>query len=70
MCLSTVCMDTGDTQKEIMQDVARIEAEGNGFWLSDLFGEKTFVEGTIQSIDLVEENRVILTNSLTTSSQS
>jgi len=62
MCLSTVCMDTGGTQKDIMQDVARIEAEGEGFWLSDLFGEKTFVKGSIQSIDLVEENRVILTD--------
>jgi len=62
MCLSTVCMDTGGTQKEIMRDVASIEAEGEGFWLSDLFGEKTFVEGAIQSIDLVNENRVILTD--------
>lgn len=62
MCLSTVSMHTGDTQKDIMQDVARIEAEGKGFWLIDLFGQKTFVEGTIQSIDLVEENRVILTD--------
>jgi predicted RNA-binding protein len=65
MCLSTVCMDTGDTQKEIMKDVARIEAEGSGFWMIDLFGEKTFVEGNIQSIDLVDENRVILTSSFT-----
>lgn len=62
MCLSTVRMDTGDRQKEIMQDVARIEAEGSGFWLVDLFGEKTFVEGAIQIIDLVDENLVILTN--------
>ncbi len=38
MCLSTVCMNTGDTQKEIVRNVARIEAEGRGFWLIDLFG--------------------------------
>jgi len=62
MCLSTVWLDTADTRKEIMQDVARIEAEGEGFWLSDLFGEKTFVKGSIQSIGLVEENLVILTD--------
>jgi len=62
MCLSTVRMDTDDSQKEIMQDVARIEAEGAGFWLIDLFGEKTFVEGAIQSVDLVDENLVILTS--------
>jgi len=62
MCLSNVCMETGDGHKEIMRDVARIEAEGPGFWLINLFGDKTFVEGAIQSIDLVDESRVILTN--------
>lgn len=62
MCLSNVCMEAGDVKKEIMQNVARIEAEGSGFWLINLFGEKNFVEGTIQSIDLVDENLVILTN--------
>ena len=62
MCLSNVCMDTGDLQKEIMRDVARLEAEGSSFWLINLFGEKTFVKGTIQSIDLVDENLVILSN--------
>jgi len=62
MCLSTVCMNTGDTQKEIMRNVARIEAEGRGFWLIDLFGQKTFIQGAIQSINLVEENLVMLTN--------
>ncbi len=62
MCLSTVCMNTGDTQKEIMRNVARIEAEGRGFWLIDLFGQKTFIQGAIQSIKLVDENLVMLTN--------
>jgi len=46
-------MDSGNEQKEIMKDVARIEAEGRGFWLINLFGEKTFIEGTIQTINLV-----------------
>jgi predicted RNA-binding protein len=53
MCLSTAYMDLGNEQKEIMKDVARIEAEGRGFWMINLFGEKTFIEGTIQTIDLV-----------------
>ena len=53
MCLSTVYMDSGNESQKIMKDVARIEAEGRGFWLIDLFGEKTFIEGTIQTIDLV-----------------
>lgn len=62
MCLSNVCMDTGDLQKEIMRDVGRIEAEGEGFWLTNLFGEKVFIKGSIQSIDLVDKNLIILSN--------
>lgn len=53
MCLSTIHKVWGNEQKEIMKDVARIEAEGAGFWASDLFGERTFVEGMIKSIDFV-----------------
>lgn len=45
-----------------MRDVGRIEAEGEGFWLTNLFGEKVFIEGSIQSIDLIDENLIILTN--------
>ena len=60
MCLSTVYMDSGNEQKEIMKDVARIEAEGNGFWLIDLFGEKTFVKGTIKTVSLMDGHFVML----------
>ena len=31
MCLSTVYLNSGDEKKEIMKEVARIEAEGQGF---------------------------------------
>jgi len=48
-----VYMDSGSEPQKIMKDVARIEAEGRGFWLIDLFGEKTFIEGAIQTVDLV-----------------
>ena len=54
MCLSTVYMNSGNERKEIMKDIARIEAEGQGFWLINLFGEKKFVEGSIQSADLLD----------------
>ena len=60
MCLSTVYMDSGNEQKEIMKDVARIEAEGRGFWLINLFGERTFIEGTIQTVDLMNGQFVML----------
>lgn len=62
MCLSTVYVDSGDEQKEIMADVAQIEAEGQGFWLINLFGEKTFVEGTVKNINLVDGHFVLLEN--------
>jgi predicted RNA-binding protein len=35
-----------------MKDVANIEADGGGFWLIDLFGERRFVAGKITSLDL------------------
>ena len=60
MCLSTVYMNLVDEQKEIMKDVARIEAEGQGFWFINLFGEKKFIEGSIQTVDLMDGHFVIL----------
>ena len=60
MCLSTVYMNSGNEQKEIMKDVARIEAEGKGFWLINLFGEREFIEGSIQTVDLMDEHFVML----------
>jgi predicted RNA-binding protein len=60
MCLSSVYMDTKEGRKEIMRDVARIEAEGSGFWLINLFGKRKFAEGCIRTIDLMDEHFVIL----------
>ncbi len=60
MCLSTVYMNSGDEQSEIMKDVAQIEAEGQGFWLINLFGEKKFIKGDIQTVDLVDGHLVML----------
>jgi predicted RNA-binding protein len=60
MCLSTVFLHVDDTDREIMRDVARIEAEGAGVWLINLLGEKRFVEGTVRTIDLIDEHLVVL----------
>jgi predicted RNA-binding protein len=65
MCLSTVYVNLEESQKEVMKDVAQVKAHERGYWLIDLFGEKTFVEGTLDSIDLVEGNLVILGNAQT-----
>ncbi|MBN1626511.1 MAG: CooT family nickel-binding protein [Deltaproteobacteria bacterium] len=59
MCLSTVYINHENINEEVMKDVARIEAEGAGFVLINLFGEKKFIEGKITTIDLVEDHSVI-----------
>jgi predicted RNA-binding protein len=65
MCLSTAYMNSGNEQKEIMKDIARIEAEGQGFWLINLFGEKKFVEGSLQSADLLDGRFVLVSKGKT-----
>jgi predicted RNA-binding protein len=60
MCLSTVYLDSGTEKMEIMKDVARLEAEGQGFWLINLFGERTFVEGKIQTVNLTDGHFIML----------
>lgn len=59
MCLSTAYIDSGKEKKELMKDVARMEADADGFSLFDLFGERTFVRGRIKSIDFVQEHSVV-----------
>ena len=60
MCLSTVHMRSGNEQKEIMKDIVRIEAEGQGFWFITLFGERRFIEGRMQTVDLMDGHIVIV----------
>lgn len=64
MCLSTLYMNSGNKQKEIMKDVARIEAEGEGFWFINLFGERKFIDGTIQTVNFMDSHSVVLTKSI------
>ncbi|MCD6353307.1 MAG: CooT family nickel-binding protein [Proteobacteria bacterium] len=58
--MSTVYMNSGNKQKKIMKDVARVEAEGQGFWFINLFGERKFIEGSIQTVDLMDGLLMIL----------
>jgi len=60
MCLSSVYIKVGNEQKEVLTDVAHIEAEGTGFWLSDLFGKKKFIEGSIQTVNLMDGHFVLI----------
>lgn len=61
MCLSTAYLYSDGTRREVMKDVARIEAADGGVWLINLFDERQFVENTtVRTIDLVNEHSVVL----------
>jgi predicted RNA-binding protein len=60
MCLSTVYIDSGKGEEEVMRDVAEMEAEGEGFNLFNLMGEKRFVKGRIKRVDFVDEHTVVM----------
>jgi predicted RNA-binding protein len=47
-------------RKWTLKNVARIEAEGKGLWLINLFGEKTFIEGKIQTVNLTDGSFITL----------
>ena len=58
MCLSTVYIISGTGKEEIMRDVAEMEADGEGFFVVNLIGEKRFVKGIIKRVDFVGEHTV------------
>jgi predicted RNA-binding protein len=58
MCLSTVYIDSDTGKEEFMRDVAEMEAEGDGFFLVSLFGERRFIKGSIRRVDFVDEHTV------------
>lgn len=60
MCLSIVYRVENGKRTEVMRDVARIAVEGGTVILVDLFGISTCVEGTIETVDLVDEHAVTL----------
>lgn len=62
MCLSIVYTDSGEGKEETMRDVAKIEAQDDGFVLINLFGEQEFVRGRIKSIDFLDDHSVVLEN--------
>jgi predicted RNA-binding protein len=60
MCLSTVYIDSSNEREKIMQDVAHMEAENDGYTLIDLFGTREFVQGQIKRVDFVKEHFVLI----------
>ena len=63
MCLSTIYVLSGGRQEEVMRDVTRMQAEGDGFLLFDLFGEKKFIRGRIKKVNFLYEHTVVIEKS-------
>jgi predicted RNA-binding protein len=55
-----VYIASGERQEAVMQNVAYLEAEDDGYVMIDLFGTKKFVSGRIKCLDLVDEHSVLM----------
>ena len=61
MCLSNVFyLNLNGRQQEVMRDVARMEAQDDGFLLTGLLGDQKFVQGDVRTIDFVNKHSVVL----------
>ncbi len=60
MCLSTVYIQSGDRRIKVMQDVAQMESNQEGYLLIGLLGDQKLVKGVIRKIDFVDDHLVIL----------
>ena len=60
MCLSTVYIQSEDRRIKVMQDVAQMEYNQEGYVLIGLLGDQKVVKGVIKKIDFVDEHFVIL----------
>ncbi len=60
MCLSTVYIQTKGQRQKVMQDVAKMEFNNEGYLLIGLLGDQKMVTGRIQKIDFVDDHSVIL----------
>ena len=60
MCLSTVYIQSEDGRIKVMQDVAQLESNQEGYLLIGLLGDQKLVKGVIRKIDFVDDHLVIL----------
>jgi predicted RNA-binding protein len=60
MCLSTVYIQTKGQRQKVMQDVAKMEFNNEGYLLTGLLGDQKMVDGRIKKIDFVDDHSVIL----------
>jgi predicted RNA-binding protein len=60
MCLSTVYIQSKDRRIKVMQDVAQMEYNQEGYLLIGLLGDQKLVKGKIKSVDFVDDHIVVL----------
>ena len=60
MCLSTVYIQSKGQRQRVMQDVAKMEFNNEGYLLTGLLGDQKMVDGRIKKIDFVDDHSVIL----------
>lgn len=60
MCLSTVYIQSEDRRIKVMQDVAQMEYNQEGYLLIGLLGDQKLVKGVIRKIDFVDDHLVIM----------
>jgi len=60
MCLSTVYIQSEDGRIKVMQNVAQLESNQEGYLLIGLLGDQKLVKGVIRKIDFVDDHLVIL----------
>lgn len=60
MCLSTVYIQSGGRRIEVMQDVARMEYDQEGYRLIGLPSDQKLAKDRIISVDFVDDHTVIL----------
>ncbi len=59
MCESTVYVEMGGEETEIMKDVAKVEVNGKTITCIDIMGEIKTVQGTVKRVDLVNHRFII-----------
>ena len=63
MCLSSVYKNERTKENLLASDVSTIETDGSIITLTDLFGRKTTVEGTLKRADLTGGVVILQVNS-------
>ena len=61
MCLAKAYIGEAEPTEFIMEDIARLQIEGNVLHLATLFGEHKEIEGTLKMVDF-QSGRIIIEN--------